>query len=135
MPQLPDSSPPPSSRPPVWGCDWREGGNEPDYRFTLANERTFLAWIRTALAVLAAAVAFAQFATSLQPRWAVLVIAGLMGLVSAGLCVAAYWRWRANEIAMRHAAPLPHNLGLPVLGLAVSAVAIGLALLLLRPLW
>jgi len=30
---------------------------EPDYRFTLANERTFLAWQRTALGLLAAAVA------------------------------------------------------------------------------
>jgi putative membrane protein len=32
-----------------------EDTREPDYRFTLANERTFLAWIRTALALLAAA--------------------------------------------------------------------------------
>lgn len=30
---------------------------EPDVRFTLANERTFLAWIRTSLAFLAVAVA------------------------------------------------------------------------------
>ena len=35
---------------------WRKTGKAPDYRFTLANERTFLAWIRTALAFLAAAV-------------------------------------------------------------------------------
>ncbi len=34
---------------------------EPDYRFTLANERTFLAWQRTALGLLAAAVAVVQF--------------------------------------------------------------------------
>ena len=27
---------------------WRKTGKAPDYRFTLANERTFLAWIRTA---------------------------------------------------------------------------------------
>jgi putative membrane protein len=33
---------------------------EPDYRFTLANERTFLAWQRTALGLLAAAVAAVQ---------------------------------------------------------------------------
>lgn len=33
---------------------------EPDYRFTLANERTFLAWQRTALGLLAAAVALVQ---------------------------------------------------------------------------
>ena len=36
--------------------EWRRQGTEPDYRFSLANERTFLAWIRTVLAVLASAV-------------------------------------------------------------------------------
>ena len=30
-----------------------DDGEEPDYRFTLANERTFLAWVRTALGLLA----------------------------------------------------------------------------------
>jgi hypothetical protein len=33
---------------------------EPDYRFTFANERTFLAWIRTALALIAGGVAVAS---------------------------------------------------------------------------
>jgi uncharacterized membrane protein YidH (DUF202 family) len=32
-----------------------DGGREPDHRFTLANERTFLAWMRTSLALLAVA--------------------------------------------------------------------------------
>lgn len=41
---------------------WRHQGQEPDYRFSLANERTFLAWMRTALALVAAAVLFHQFA-------------------------------------------------------------------------
>src|ERR1043165_2701247 len=56
---------------PAWGCDmteqrfirrpkWFQEGQDPDYRFTLANERTFLAWIRTSLALLAAAVALVQ---------------------------------------------------------------------------
>lgn len=34
----------------------REEGDTPDYRFSLANERTFLAWLRTALALLGAGV-------------------------------------------------------------------------------
>jgi hypothetical protein len=42
---------------------WHEEGTDPDYRFSLANERTFLAWIRTALAILAGAVLLKQFAT------------------------------------------------------------------------
>ena len=43
--------------------EWRSEGDDPDYRFTLANERTFLAWIRTALAILAGGVLLHQFAT------------------------------------------------------------------------
>ncbi|MBM4509720.1 DUF202 domain-containing protein, partial [Rhodococcus hoagii] len=32
------------------------GGEDPDPRFTLANERTYLAWVRTGLGLIAAAV-------------------------------------------------------------------------------
>ena len=45
---------------------WQEQGKTPDYRFSLANERTFLAWIRTALAVLAGGILLHQFLQSLQ---------------------------------------------------------------------
>lgn len=44
--------------------DVNEGRAEPDYRFTLANERTFLAWIRTALALLAGGVAVIKLVPS-----------------------------------------------------------------------
>ena len=44
---------------------WVEGpgpeGEEPDPRFTLANERTFLAWIRTALALVASGIGLEAF--------------------------------------------------------------------------
>lgn len=112
---------------------WRNEGNEPDYRFSLANERTFLAWIRTALAVLAGAVVLEQFATNIQPRWAVVTLALVLATSAASLCVIAYVRWRANEIAMRHSLPLPSNLGLPVLATTAVVVAGGLGLLLLVP--
>ena len=48
---------------------WRQSGQEPYYRFSLANERTFLAWIRSALAMMAGGVVLVQFATQLSPRW------------------------------------------------------------------
>ena len=44
-------------------------GTEPDPRFTLANERTFLAWIRTALALIAGGVALEALALTVEPRW------------------------------------------------------------------
>ena len=46
---------------------WWQRGARPDYRFSLANERTFLAWIRTALALIAGAVGIDQFASHLGP--------------------------------------------------------------------
>ncbi|MFL6719424.1 MAG: YidH family protein, partial [Burkholderiaceae bacterium] len=82
---------------------WQQDGTEPDYRFSLANERTYLAWIRTALSILAGAVLVHQFASRLQPRGLVLAGTVLLCVLAAALCGLAYFRWRANEIAMRHA--------------------------------
>ncbi|MGR0318347.1 YidH family protein [Agromyces sp. ZXT2-3] len=104
---------------------WRRDGDDPDYRFTLANERTFLAWIRTALALLAGAVLLDQFATALEPRVAVLVLAIALAVAAAVLSVGAYTRWRANEIAMRRNGPLPFSWVLPLIsaiGLLAAAV-------------
>lgn len=82
-------------------------GDEPDYRFTLANERTFLAWVRTALALDAAGLAVLH----LLP---VLVLPGareLLGLALVGLgavvAVAAYRRWRGYQLALRTGRALP----------------------------
>lgn len=81
-------------------------GEEPDYRFSFANERTFLAWIRTSLALLAAAVAVdvvsLDMSDTLQRGLAGVLVA--MGLISA---VAAWVRWAVAERAIRHREPLP----------------------------
>jgi putative membrane protein len=104
---------------------WRQQGEEPDYRFTLANERTFLAWIRTALALLAGGVLLHQFSNSLGPRWVVVALAVLLAMIGAVLSVIAYTRWRANEIAMRTGEPLPFTLLLPLLaGFSLVAAAV-----------
>ena len=110
---------------------WRQGGQEPDYRFSLANERTFLAWIRTALALLAGGVLLDQFSTRLQPRVAALALAIAMSVLAGVLCAVAYARWRANEIAMRHARPLPTTTAMPLLAACTFGVAAALAVLLL----
>jgi putative membrane protein len=107
----------------TWEPHWRRSGQEPDYRFSLANERTFLAWIRSALGLLAGGVLLVQFATRLQPPWLPAAIgvalAGFAGVLSA----VAYRQWRDNEIAMRHARPLPSSAAIPLLAALVVLVA------------
>lgn len=81
-------------------------GDDPDYRFSYANERTFLAWIRTSLALLAAGIALDIVDLTTRPG----VQRGLAFLlVTLGLCtaVAAWLRWARAELAMRRGQPLP----------------------------
>ena len=101
---------------------WLTQGSEPDYRFSLANERTFLSWIRTALALLAAGVLLEQFSHVIPSHRATLVLALLLCVLAAALCALAYWRWRSNEIAMRHARPLPGNPAIPLLAAGMLCV-------------
>lgn len=109
---------------------WRQEGEEPDYRFSLANERTFLAWIRTALALLAGGVLLEQFSTKLGPHIVVLVLAIVLGVLAALLGGLAYVRWRANEIAMRHARRLPGTMAIPLIAATTLGIAAVIALLL-----
>ena len=108
---------------------WRRSGAEPDYRFTFANERTFLAWVRTALAILAAGVLLDQFSSRLQPHRVIVAVAVLLCLLAAGLGASAYGRWRDNEVAMRHGRPLPHSVTLAILAAAVLVTCAVLAVL------
>ncbi|WP_431710341.1 YidH family protein [Glutamicibacter uratoxydans] len=108
-------------------------GQEPDPRFTLANERTFLAWIRTSLAFLAGGIALEAFTAQafdspLRTILAVLVI-GVGLLIAAG----AGFRWIRVERSMRVGRPLPIPAIVPLLGLgAVAAAIAAVALILLN---
>jgi putative membrane protein len=98
-------------------------GNDPDARFTLANERTFLAWTRTALALLAAGVAFDALDAAPSARvetWVTVLLVAL-GLVCA---VGAWFRWARAERALRLEEPLPalHLAGVLAGGIAVVAL-------------
>lgn len=103
---------------------WHEEGSEPDYRFTLANERTFLAWIRTALALLAAAVAIVQLLPAFRPTELRHVIGGLLAAAGLVLSATTYSRWRANQRAMRTGRPLPRPWVAPLLTVTLTAVAV-----------
>ena len=99
---------------------------EPDYRFTLANERTFLAYVRTALGLDAAGLAATQFLHSAHLRFAIALVLVLLGVIVA---VFGYRRWEATELAMRRGLPLP-PLRLP-LAIAVGMVVVSIAALAL----
>lgn len=101
---------------------WRREGTEPDYRFSLANERTFLAWIRTALGLLAGCILLEQFSTRLGPHAVIVALAVALSFLAALLCAMAYVRWRANEIAMRHARRLPGTLAIPALAASLCCI-------------
>ena len=97
--------------------------DEPDVRFTYANERTFLAWNRTALALIATGVAATQLLPKLQVEWGRRVLG--LPLIALGAIVAAesLRQWRANERAMRRGDPLPRS-RMPVI-LTVGIVVVG----------
>lgn len=102
----------------------RDEGEEPDYRFSLANERTFLAWIRTALALLAGGVALLQLAPAVGSRVERLLPAvGLMGLGTV-LAAMSHRRWRRNERAMRLKRALPGTAQIPLLAYGTVAAAV-----------
>lgn len=95
-----------------------------DYRFTLANERTFLAWIRTALAFMAGGIGIDQLAADLAPAvYRIGLVIG-MSLTAAGLAWYGYRRWAANESAIgaNLALPPPRLLLWLSTGLAVGMV-------------
>ncbi len=109
----------------------KDEGETPDYRFSLANERTFLAWIRTALALVGGGFAVDQFLPDL--RWAVRVGMALALLaVGAACAVRALNHWVRCERAMRRGEDLPLS-RFPVLltaGVALVAVTMMVVVLL-----
>src|SRR3974390_3692561 len=97
---------------------------DPDVRFTYANERTFLAWNRTALALIATGVA----ATQLLPEFHVSGGRQILGLPMIGLgalvAVTSFTHWRANQRAMALGRPLPRSPMPLVLSIGIGVVAV-----------
>jgi len=108
------------------------GGTEPDARFTFANERTFLAWSRTALALVVAGLAIVQL---LPPFPRVPVGRHLLGLpliaLGAVLAVTAYGEWVRNQHALRRGEPMPRSVLPWILSATVTLTAVIAAVVLL----
>lgn len=102
-------------------------GAEPDARFSLANERTFLAWNRTALALIAGGVALEALGLDLQPG---LRLTASLILIAAGVVVPvlAWYEWGRTERALRSASPLPGST--TSIALAATIVLVGALVLL-----
>lgn len=118
---------PPDRRFPRWVYG---SGSEPDARFSLANERTFLAWARTGLALLAAGVALEALDLPVEPGLRLAAAVLLIALGSAAPAV-AWWGWARTERAIRRGEPLPAAVGFGLLvgGVAVAGVLVLLGLL------
>ena len=103
----------------------RDLGTDPDPRFSMANERTFLSWIRTALALDAAGLAVIQLLPELPVPFAREALG--IALVVLGTVVASvsFRRWASLEDAMRAGRPLPPSWlpGLLAGGLGILSLA------------
>lgn len=100
-------------------------GTEPDPRFSLANERTFLAWARTSLTFLAAAVALEALEVPVDAVLRI-VASSLFAALGVICAVQAWLGWVRTERALRENQPLPANsagLLLPV-GIVAGALVL-----------
>jgi putative membrane protein len=104
-----------------------EPPGHPDYRFSLANERTLLAWLRTALALVAGGVAMTQFVPELGFDGGGRVVS--IGLLASGLgtALAGHRRYVRNEAAIAAGQPLPAS---PAAAWVTGLVALLVAVLL-----
>ena len=97
--------------------------SEPDVRFTYANERTFLAWNRTSLALIATGVAATQLLPKFQVEWGRRILGLPLIALGAILAITSFVNWRSNERAMRRGEPLPRSV-MPLV-LCVGIVVVG----------
>jgi putative membrane protein len=106
------------------------GVSDVDYRFLLANERTFLAWMRTALALIAGGVALDQFVVVAGARDLVTVLGIFAIVLGAIVAILGTVQWRRADRAMRNATRMDSSLTVMVLGSILALFALTIALLL-----
>lgn len=115
---------------------WRQrvlgGGDEPDPRFTLANERTFLSWIRTSLALVAGGVAVEALTQHIFDPLTRTLLAVVLLVLGTLLAAGAFTRWLRVERSLRRRRPLPLPLIAPVLGLGAAAIPVVLIIVLVQ---
>ena len=110
----------------------KAGDKEPDIRFTLANERTFLAWNRTALALVVAGLGIVQLLPPF-PRvpWGRHAVGVPLIVLGAVVSVTAYLEWRQIQAALRRSEPIPQSVLPKILVGTITGVAALSAVVLL----
>lgn len=105
--------------------------HEPDYRFTLANERTFLAWLRTSLALDAGAIAVVSLVPEIGPRGTREAVGVGLAVLGLAVAVGALRRWKRVQEAMERDEDLPRSwmplllsIGLGVVGVVVAVLVV-----------
>ena len=115
------------SRPGAPGTE-----TEPDPRFTLANERTFLAWNRTALALVVAGLGIVQLLPPFPGvPWGRPVLGVPLIVLGAGVSVTSFVEWQRTQTAMRRGTPIPRSVLPQVLAATITGVAVMSAAVLL----
>jgi putative membrane protein len=91
----------------------------------MANERTFLAWSRTALALVVGGLAIAQLLPPFpNVPWGRSVIATPLILLGAAVSVLSYFEWRASQRALRRGSPRPHSQLPKILAFTIAVIAL-----------
>jgi putative membrane protein len=110
----------------------RDAETEPDVRYTLANERTFLAWNRTALALVVAGLGIVQLLPPFPGvPWGRHVLGVPLIAFGAVVAAVAYWELGRNQTAMRRGQPLPRSPLPRVLAVMITGIAVLAAVVLL----
>ncbi len=100
-------------------------GTEPDARFTMANERTFLAWSRTSLALVVAGLGIAQLLPPFaNVPWGRSIIAMPLILLGAAMSILSYLEWQNNQRALRRGEPLRRSVLPRVLAVTITIIAL-----------
>jgi putative membrane protein len=120
-----------SAEPQGTGAGGAEG-TEPDPRFTFANERTFLAWSRTALALVVAGLGVVQLLPPFPGvPWGRHVLGVPLIVFGAVVAVAAYGDWVRSQRALRLGQPLPRSVMPRLLAAVITAIAVIAAVVVL----
>lgn len=104
----------------------RSVGEDPDPRFTLANERTFLAWMTTGLGMLGAGLAVGTIGNQTPSE----VIAYLWVAMAAIVVLRSMFRWFVLERAMRTGRGLPLSRSVPVVAISIAVLSIASVIVL-----